>query len=371
MALNALDTVDELEGTGTNTLGCLKVPKGMDVYYPKAEGDVTFIILPYTITETTQKNVKPGDQRWCRPYNRYRGLGPNKKGFCIDNKLTFGERCAITEALAHYSGDPAKKPKSQRMCLINVYFPGTNEVKLMDFSFANFAEVFIEQMKKVAARPNKGWVAYFADPVEGSAITFSWKQETMPNGNKFFVATAIEFDKHDGVPAEVLAKAADLDKCLNRLSFAEVSSMFLGEDAEDDAIDAQDEIPEATKPAEQPKVEKPAKAEKPAPEPETKAVPKKVKPGEGSPAPKKEKANTWSKGANCYYEGKKCVVKKVDGDVISIAELADDDERYKVSADDISPFETEAPKTKAKKTEEPAVEPSKHEDAFDAEGWDD
>lgn len=394
MALNALDTLGELENQG-NQMGCINVPRGMDVYYPKAEGDVQAIIVPYVTTDCPIKGVNPGDLFYCRDYWRYRGLGATKKEFCIDNKKTFGERCAITESLANFGGELKDKPKSQRMCLFNLYFPDSDKMVLMEFSYANFAELLFEAVRKLAQRPKKAFVSTFADPVEGSLITFSWSEETF-NGNKFYKAGAFEFEQHGGLDPEVLKRAANLDKCLAKMSYAEVSSMFLGEEdehQEDEDVPpvavnalaakakelaakraaAEAEVAKEPEPeVEAPKPE-PVKAKKPAPkieetaadepEPETKAVPKKVKAGEGVP---KSKASTWSKGAQCFYEGKECVVKKVDGDVITIAEKADDDERYKVGADQISNFKSEAPAAK----ETVKAEPSKEPDAFDAD-WDD
>ena len=380
MALNALDTLGELENQG-NQMGCINVPRGMDIYYPKAEGDIQAVIVPYVTTECPIKGVKPGDLFYCRDYWRYRGLGATKKEFCIDNKKTFGERCAITESLANWGGELKDKPKSQRMCMFNLWFPDTDKMVLMEFSYANFAELLFEAVRKLAQRPKKAFVSTFADPVEGSLITFSWSEETF-NGNKFYKAGAFEFEQHGGLDAEVLKRAANLDKCLARMSYAEVSSMFLGEEDEDSEPEADippavvrkpvakepDPEPEVEEPKPAPKAKKPApKVEEPVadePEPETKSVPKKVKAGEGTP---KSKASSWSKGAQCFYDGKECVVKKVDGDVITIAEVSDDDERHKVSADQISNFRSEAPALEAKAVK---AEPSKDPDAFDAD-WDD
>lgn len=374
MALNALETINELDNAG-NQLGVINVPRGMDVYRPKTEGEVSLVIIPYVTSACPIKGVEPGDLFYCRDYWVYRGLGATKKERCIDNKKTFGERCAITESLADWGGDIKQKPRSSRLCLFNVWFPAENKVMLMDFSYANFAEVLFEAVRLQAKRNNgkKAWIGNFADPVEGSVISFSWKEDAF-EGHKFFKASNFEFERHEGLEKDVLDKATDLDKCPIRLQFAEVAAMFLGDEHE--------EIEEDTAPPpaviNKPKTAEPApaKAEEPEEEePATKAVPKKVKAGLGGGKPIPGTGiGIWPKGAYCYYEGKKCVVKKADGDVITIAEVADDDERYKVSGDDLSPFgEPEEPKpAKAAKTKkpEPVAAVASGDAAFD-EGWDD
>jgi hypothetical protein len=365
MALNALNTINELDNAG-NQMGVITVPRGLDLYRPKAEGEVTLIIVPYVTTDCPLKSVKPGDMFYCRDYFVFRGLGASKKERCLDNKRTFNERCAITESLADWAGDPKQKPRSQRMCLFNVYFPDSDKVMLMDFSYTNFAEALFEAVQLQAKRNGgkKAFIANFADPVEGSTITFSWKEDSY-NGNKFFVASNFDFDQHGGLSKDVLDKAANLDKALVRLTFSEVSAMFLGENPDD--MEPKQDVPmgmaaPATTTAPEPEVTTKAPDTTKAPEPE--AAPK--------TRTKKASAETPVVGSIVYYEGKKCVIKKIAGDVITIAETEDDDERYKVGAADITSFPPTGTKAEPKAPkDEPKAAPSKMDDAFDSDGWDD
>jgi hypothetical protein len=67
-------------------------------------------------------------------------------------------------------------------------------------------------------------------PDKGSYVTWSWKQDSMPGGTKFYVAADFDFSPHngfDGKMPELIAGAVDLDKALNKLPYDEAKARFI------------------------------------------------------------------------------------------------------------------------------------------------
>lgn len=256
MSLSARSIINDMQ-SGGNYFRPLRIPEGVEIYRPDAEGDVSLIVVPYKVTNSPRREVKAGDLAICRDYYIYRGLGPSGKDSYFDSVRTFREKCAIGEALARYSGPADRKPRAQRKCLFNVYIPDEKKLAVLDFSYANFAGRLLEAVDKLSSRKGKEWVQYFADPEEGALITFSWKKETMPSsGTTYYVATAFDFERHGGIPAKLIDSSVDLDNCFNKLSYDEVRAQFL-----DGAVDTSDmELKieaKARKAIEQPLLEEP------------------------------------------------------------------------------------------------------------------
>lgn len=230
MALNVLDSANKLAGAG-NQVGVLQIPKGRDLFYPKASGACRMVILPYVTT--CSPYVQPGDMFYIRDYYLYRGLGANQKQACLDYKRTFNEPCAITDALMNYAGDPQRKPRSQRKALFNVWFPQgfgqikAGEVALFDMPYASFAKLLIEDVKTRSTRAKWEFTKNFADPVEGCYIDLEWVEDSL-NGHRFYQASAFDYEPHGGVPADVLEKVLDLDTLFAKMTYDQVQRAFLG-----------------------------------------------------------------------------------------------------------------------------------------------
>lgn len=367
MAFNVLDTVDAVDNVGL-TVGCLNVPKGVDLYYPKSQGDCSIIVLPFTTSKS--KYVKPGSPFWLSDYWVYRGLGKDQKGSALDYFKTFKEPCAVTDSLAHYDGDPKKKPKSQRKAMLNclVQIDGEWKQCVMDFSYANFVEKLIADVKAKVEREKWKFIQYFCDVDEGCIITFKWSEESL-NGHKFYVAGSFDYDKHEGLDGKVAAAAAkvvDLDTLYNKMTYKEVAALYLGESVPDATPEPEDtpfDVGVANEPVHVATTE-PTEAKQ-----ETKPAAKETKadkPKEDKPKAKKP-AHGWKKDDTGWYGDKYVTVVKVVDDSLTV--LDSEGDPHKIKASDLK---TEKPVKEVVDTvsdDAPVDEPSGDDADWDKD-WD-
>ena len=186
------------------------------------------VIVPYRTT--CSPHVAPGKLYYTRDYYRFRGLGPTQKASYFDSALSFGEKCAITEALA----SAGLKNKSQRMTLMNVYVltvngQPVNELQLMDYSYVNFTEKLFIAANTKKNRRGQEFINAFPCHKNGSVITCAW-HEKMMGANKFFVAGEFDFAKHEGLDGkmvELMQGSLDLDALFNKLSYDEARRRFI------------------------------------------------------------------------------------------------------------------------------------------------
>lgn len=328
MAVSFSKTADKFEkGKGSR---CLSVPKGVEFYKPKSDGEtIRVVFLPY---ETTcSRIVEAGEIYFITDYWQWNGLGDNQKGSCIDVDRTYGKKCPIRNALQSYSGAEKDKPRSQHKILANLWFPDTNEVKLIDYSYMTFWEPLYKDiklsLKKDEERADRGQkpkfpgLDAFFDPAGPQVIEITFEEDSF-GGSKYYKAVKFDYEPYDAeIPADILEKALDLDKCLNPLSYDEMVSKFInGEEAEDE--EAEDEVEDA--PAPPPKASKPEVTETKAEEPEAPA-PKATK-----PKADKLSMEALAVGSIMFYQGEKVEVvsakdgvvkvKDADGDILKVKE---------------------------------------------------
>lgn len=375
MALNVFDTLDDVTNVA-NQLGFLMVPQGVELYYPKAEAKCSLIVMPYTTTCCPVKGIKPGQEFYMRDYWVYRGLGANQKGSYLDHHKSFGERCAITDSLQTYDGDPKKKPKSQRKALVNVLLIEDGKVRhgILDHSFANFLGRLLEDIKdRIDTNPEKyEHLQYFADATEGVRIDFKWKEETL-NGHKFYVAGAFDYTEHKGkYVSDFRDKAVDLDKCFAKLTYKQVQSMYLGEAVDDDQDAEEPSAPmmgvKTEEVVKEPEAEKPqtSKASKPK---TTKAVTPQVEARDWA-----VEASKLTKGQGVTVAGKEYTFRGAEGDIVRLLdESTDEVSKHHMSVvvlTTAAPVATKpAPKAEKPKAE-PKAEPKSASVPEDTEAWD-
>lgn len=210
--------------------GCLLLPEGVEVWKPKEKGTHAIVILPYKTTDSPY--VPKGELFWMRDYYKWTNLPV--QGHYINNRLTFKERnCAIEDEIRGVEFDEKHKPRCQRLCLMNVWFPDTDEVKLMDFSFANFAKPFISAYKYELEDPDNEYLKAFCDPAGPAMIRVGFVEDSVGK-TKFYPAQHFKFKPYkakDGsvaIPQEILAKVVDLDALLDRKTYETIQAEFNG-----------------------------------------------------------------------------------------------------------------------------------------------
>jgi hypothetical protein len=207
----------------------VNLPSGFDKLKVDRSMIVRAVIIPYVTTDSPY--TKPGKLWFSRDYYRHRGLGPEQKGSYFDCVKTFGdERCPIGDAML----EAGVSKKAQRMALFNLFVLSIDKEKveklmLLDFSFANFAEVLGTTSKEMFEMDGDAHLQHPYHPTKGAVISWKFTEETF-KGAKFYKASTFQFKPHNGLDGkieELIPKALDLDAALNKLSYEEARKRFI------------------------------------------------------------------------------------------------------------------------------------------------
>lgn len=307
---------------------CVKPDTGIELMGVKAEGTMSFIIVPYTVTNSPY--AEPGELFYLRDYWQYHLRHINGGTSVMDNYRTFKEKCAVAESLLDWEGP--EKPKARQRILMNVFFPATGKLAVLEHSFATLWEPLFKDMQAKASKKKYEYIQHFCDPKEPTLIEITFEEVTKGQ-MKFFQAVSFDYDEADPIPKDVLERAANLDESLVKLSYAETKAiLFQGTEDDDDDPDA-DEAPETP-------VKTKAKAEEP-----------------------EEESLGFGKGDTVYDEdGREATVINIRDGVVKI-EYTDDEDVAKVAADTLSTTKpkakTKAPAKVVEEDEEVAAPPKK------------
>jgi hypothetical protein len=325
MALSSKATRDKAnEG---NQVGVIRVPKGVDLVRIDKAQTLKMVILPYVVPQGAHHPVaRPGDMHYSRDYYVHRNFGASGKDFAICPKLTLGQRCPICEAIktqlanGEIDKDTAKKLGGAPRTLYNVWLPETNKVILFDTSFHTFTRILNTTVAAKTAIPGREWIDYFADPAEGSVMYVTFIEKPLPSG-KFYEAVSFEFDKHGGVPAEVLQQAMPLDSLLAVDSYDELSARFWDTD-----IPATPAVAEVAAAPSITLAEAPEAPEAPVVKTQDIPAPKQEQPATN------DSALAWAaKGCTVFHKemGQCTVYKNVDG-VVTVMDSSDEPHKVKL-----------------------------------------
>jgi hypothetical protein len=217
-------------GDGGDGFYMVNTPKTIPRMKIKSACQMEAVIIPYKTT--CSPRVAPGKMYFFRDYYRYHKLGPSGKDSYFDCAQTFNERCPITDAFTAV-GD---RRRAQRMGLANLLVltvdgQPVDKLHILDVSYANFFKPLFEAANSKKKRRGQEHAGNFADPKAGSIIQFDWSEEVMKTtGIKFFVGSAFDFVKHEGLSGQVaamMAQAVDLDAALNKLPYDEAKARFI------------------------------------------------------------------------------------------------------------------------------------------------
>ena len=371
MALSSKATRDKANA-GTE-VGVIRVPKGIDLVRIEKAQTLKMVILPYVVPEGAFHPVaSPGEMHYQRDYYVHRNFGASGKDFAICPKHTFGHRCPICEAIksqlqnGEIDKDTAKRLGAAPRTLFNVWLPDTGKVILFDTSFHTFTRILNTTVAAKTAIPGREWVDYFADPVEGSTIYATFVEKPLPNG-KFYEAVSFEFDRHGGVPADILQQALPLDSLFVVDSYDELHARFWDTDAPA-AKEPASTVTTVAVSAPAPVVEKtevPAPAPAPAPVVEKTEVPA---PKQVQPAAKESPA--WAaKGCTVFHKelGQCTVYKNADG-VVTVMDAADEPHKARLADLAAKPWPGKTNSDQASQASVPAAVATASEASDDA--WD-
>jgi hypothetical protein len=340
MALSSKKTRDKAaEGRGG---GVLRIPQGVKTLKIDKAGTIKMVILPYTVPQGAKHPVaKDGELHYARDYYVHNNLGSDGKGYAICPKLTKGGKCPICDGISaaidsgELTKETAKKFYAKQRTLYTVWLPEQNQVVLFDHSYHLFSKQLNTTVSAKVAIPGREWIDYFADPIDGAFIYVTFAEKVLP-GNKCYEAVSFDFDRHGGVPQEILAQALQLDNLLVIESAETLKAKFYDEDPEDlSAAPAETEAPATVSAEMQPTpAPKPLEIPKPAtPEPK---VQRPTVTTTQSPTPAAKAADSWpAKGSVVYHRTLgEVTVHKNAGGVISVFDK--EDEPHKVNLADLS-----------------------------------
>lgn len=350
-------------------VGVLRIPKGTEKFAVKAAGQIRMVILPYTVPVGAKHPVaKPGELHYARDYYIHQNFGASGKEYAVCPRLTNGDKCPICEAIkdqlasGQITKEQAKTLNAKQRTLYNVWLPDENKVAIFDTSFHTFTKPLNTVVAANVNIPGLEYADYFADPVDGSFIYATFIEKPLPS-TKFYELVSAIFQKHNGVPAEVLAKALPLDDLLVIESYASLKGRFWDMDVVDDepSQDHAENVPSIV--VTSPSVAMPINTTMPP-------APVEIPAPASAPATK-AKADTpeWAqKGCTVYHRklGKCSVLKNQDG-VITVLDASDDPHKAKLADLAAKPF----PEVK-KEPESPepvAVSETEENGAWD--DWDD
>lgn len=347
-------------------VGVIRMPKGTDLFKIKAAGQIKMVIFPFTIGAGAKypnsrdpqiPTPKAGQQAFVRDYYTHNNFGASGKEFAICPRLTHGLPCPICEAIkdqlssGQITKDQAKAMNAKQRSLFNVWLPEENKVVLFDTSYNTFTKQMYSVVGATAAVAGMEYADYFADATEGSFIHATFIEKPL-SGNKYYELVAAILQKHGGVPAYVLAKAVALDDVLVTESYEALKARFWDLDASE-ADSASDEVAEAV--ADVPVVvaqppapivvntQPPVAVTAPvtAPAAPKAQPPKQTKPKAEKPSVEPQAQAELVKGSTVYHNVfGKCEVLKVQGNVITILDEAD--EPHKVQPIELSKEPTPA-----------------------------
>jgi hypothetical protein len=324
--IDIFETLEQVNSGQENSGGLFNVPKDIEFWYPKPKetGPSKLVILPYVTSQSPYVGV--GKMYYMRDYFLYRWKEGEHNRRYFDSRKTFNEKCAVADSFEHYEGD---KPRRQRMALLNVLQildDGTEKLVIMDFSFANFLDVLMQDIAAKIKKNEKKYGHLRKFVTAGTVIDFSWEIENYA-GREFCKAVAFDYEEYEGNLEKWIPKCVDLDKSFNKLSYAEVQSKFFGIETKESAESDSGKTQEAKT--------------------ETKKVAEVVEP-------------KFKKNDTVYFEGKKYTVVKVSDTGIKV--MDEDADVTVVQEDDLTfdvPVMKTAEKEAVKKTENPAKKEAK------------
>jgi len=235
------------------------VPEGVDIWYPKYPSKVNdseqfqFDIVPFVAGDNYPtrigkgpSNVKAGHMVYVLDVWIHKNVGPENLQTVCPLK-TYGLRCPICEHGQDLLADEDDKgerkkivkekfPKRRVMYNVIVRDGGEEEDKgIQVFEFSHYwMEKELQNLKDLPDNRN----VFYADPIDGRTIWFKLTKtgtDKMENGPYTFIERDYE------ITEEELDEAVCLDELLIPHSYDEIRDLYWGVDAEEEAVEEENE----------------------------------------------------------------------------------------------------------------------------------
>lgn len=248
-----------------NTVGYLRLPKGVSLFTPEAEMRVKLDFLPYIVTDKNHPDrdsdielAIEGSQWYRRPFKLHRGIGVNKESIICPT--SFGKKCPICEYKTKRGKEGAEieELKALKASLRNLYIVIPLDSKKHEpvphiFDISDF--LFQEQLAK-ELKENEEYEV-FPSLTEGLTLKVRFIPGTFATKNPYPQADRIDFlERDEQYDDSMLNKVPNLDEVLICLSYDAINNKFF--ELEDETQEEKEE----TKPvAKSKKIEEPEEVE--------------------------------------------------------------------------------------------------------------
>jgi hypothetical protein len=228
----------------TNTgasYGHLRLPKGVSVFNPEADGRYKLDFMPYEITDTKHPDrdtdidlAIEGSLWYRRPYKVHKSVGVNDA--TVVCPTSFGKKCPICEYRAKRAKEGADKDELATMnakkrnlyCVIPLDSKKHDvEPHIFDMSDFLFQELLTKELKE------NNEYEVFPDLTEGLTLKIRFEPGSMKTTKPYPQASRIDFiERNEPYDESILEKIPNLDEVLIVLSYEEISNKFFETDDE-------------------------------------------------------------------------------------------------------------------------------------------
>ena len=220
----------------------IKLPDGMEFMEIK-KGTYNLDFLPYEVTANNHPRAAAGEEWYERTYYRHSNIGVAKQNVICPAK-TFKKKCPICDyrntLMENWDQNKkqidALRPSERQIFNVINLDKESEGVRILDISTFCFGQALDKELDA----GEDDWSAFFCID-EGYTVKARFDESSF-DGNAFPKIERIDFIERDDYDEKILDEVADLDACINVLSYDELEKMFL-------EIDDDDEPAEKEKPS--------------------------------------------------------------------------------------------------------------------------
>lgn len=214
----------EKEESKKSGFGYLRLPEGKEYFEPK-KGTMNVDIVPYEVNVNNHPMAARGELWYERTFFIHRNIGADNRPYICPLK-TVKQPCPICEQRAALIKDgydqnkeliDALKPKERQIFNVD----GEKGVQIYESSYYTFGEALEKEVNE-----GKDEWAGFADLEGGFTLRVRYGEKKLGD-NTFLETERIDFEERDDYTEAILDEVADLDECLNILSYDELQRIFL------------------------------------------------------------------------------------------------------------------------------------------------
>ena len=224
--------------------GYLNLPKNVKSYSAESEiRKIQIDILPYIVSDPNHPNkdiqndiAVKGGLWYRRPFKIHRNVGSDTNTSTVICPTSVGKKCPICDYQKKRFAEGAPKDETKELypkprnlyVVIPIGQKDFDEVPhIWDMAQSLFQDVLVETLEEDDSNE------VFPDLEEGKTLELSLKWKSISDGKPFPEVRNIKFLDREPYDEKILNEMPDLDKCLNVLSYEELSNKFFEIESEE------------------------------------------------------------------------------------------------------------------------------------------